>query len=143
MKKTTLPLILVALVVAPLTIIDVDARGSFGSRAAEAPADTDGTISDVEKQAAKAARYAARETARQAFIDEHDTDGDGELSDDEKAAAKAAREAAREEARAAREEARQAFIDEHDTDQKRARNTCCPPENLGIYELVFEGKMHL
>ena len=74
MKKTILPLALAAL--ALMSAHSVTAHGVFGlggSKLAEYDTDGDGTLSEEERAAAKA----AREEARQAIIDEFDGDGDG------------------------------------------------------------------
>ncbi len=99
MKKTIFPLLLTTVVT--LSLNDASAHRVFGlggSRLAEIDTDGDGTISDEEREAARA----AREEARQAFIDEFDEDGDGVLNEEEREAAKAAREAEREAAKTER-----------------------------------------
>ena len=111
MKLKTLTLSLATLSLA--TLGTVTAHGVFGmgggnSRLAEFDADGDGTLSEEEREAARA----AREEARQAIIDEFDADGDGVLNEEERAAAKEARQAER----AAAREARFAEIDGEEGD---------------------------
>lgn len=98
--KTTTALTIAAL---GLTMTFASARGGRPGSGAPRPlpadvlekydTDGDGTLSDAEKAAMRAAIEAEREAKRAEIIAKYDTDGDGVLSEAERAAAKAAMEA--------------------------------------------------
>jgi hypothetical protein len=75
--------------------------------------DKDGTLSDAEKAAARAAHEERMKEHRARFLERFDTDKDGTLSDAEKAAARAAHEERKKE----RQERRAKFLERFDTDK--------------------------
>ena len=98
-------------------------RGPSEEVLAEFDVDGDGELSVEEREAAKAARQAEREAAREArLLEKFDEDGDGALSDDELAAAEAAREEHRARRHHRRPRGRSCLFQQFDTDGDGALN---------------------